>query len=123
MIRTTDALSPRRPGCAQGDAQGVRFTKCLFPRHMPGVPRVPGVLSRACACARACLSRALSAGRGALAFHGRELLTHGTPGTPGILLFFNHLTQRQPWAIPKAYPGRRVLPLFHDKQFETGREG
>ena len=113
-----------RPGYAQGVAQGGRYRNCLIPNDMPRVPRVPRVYARACAGVRAVASfPGPSCGMGVRASHGREGITHGTPGTLGIFFFFNHLLQFKPKATPWAYLGHRCSVLFHDKHFDFGREG
>ena len=112
------------PGYAQGLAQGCHFRNYLIPKDMPRVPGVPSVYARARAGVRAPASFPDPfCGMGVCAPHGREDITHGTPGTLGIFFFFNHLLQFKPWATPWAYLGHRCSVLFHDKHFNFGREG
>lgn len=85
-----------RPGYAQGVAQGGRYRNCLIPNDMPRVPCVPRVYARACAGVRAVASfPGPFCGMGVRASHGREGITHGTPGTLGIFFFFQSLTSIQ----------------------------
>ncbi len=96
------------PGYAQGLAQGCHFRNYLIPKDMPRVPGVPSVYARARVGVRAPASFPDPfCGMGVCAPHGREDITHGTPGTLGIFFFFQSLTSIQTLGdtpgIPRAW--------------------